>query len=123
MVKYLTNIDLNKNSLNNVVIQPLTTAPSNPKEGQIYYNSNDKHYYRYNGTSWIAYQNKITTNGILKGDGNGNISAASTEEVSTLNVDSAPTSGSNNLITSGGVYTALQNSTSSIEATLYDWTT
>lgn len=124
MPKFFGNIDLNKNEIQNATIQPLAVAPSNPKEGQIYYNTNDKNYYRYDGTSWVTYQNKILTNGLLKGDGSGNISAASTEEVTTLNVDSAPTSGSNNLVTSGGVYTALQNSGGGgVEATLYDWTT
>ena len=54
-------------------------------------------------------QNTITANGILQGDGSGNISAANTAEVTTLNIDTVPTSQSSNLITSGAVYTALQN--------------
>lgn len=49
---YLTNIDLNKNELQNAVIQNLSTAPSNPKEGQIYYNTMDKTYYGWDGTKW-----------------------------------------------------------------------
>ena len=122
MPKFFGNIDLNKNEIQNATIQPLSSAPSNPKEGQIYYNTGDKNYYRYNGTSWVTYQGKITANGFLKGDGSGNISAASTAEVTTLNIDTAPTSGSSNLVTSGGVYTALQNAGGGIEATLYDWT-
>ena len=42
----LTNLDLNKNELQNAVIQPLATAPANPKLGQIYTNSQDKVIYR-----------------------------------------------------------------------------
>ena len=110
MPKFFGDIDLNKNEIKNATIQPLAVAPSNPKEGQIYYNINDKNYYRYNGTSWVTYQGQILIEGLLEGDGEGNISAADTQEVTTLNVDSTPTSGSNNLVTSGGVYAALQNS-------------
>lgn len=50
--KYLTNIDLNKNELQNAVIQNLAIAPSNPKEGQVYYNTVDKTIYQWNGVSW-----------------------------------------------------------------------
>lgn len=39
MAKYLSNIDLNNNQLQNAVIHPLGTAPANPSDGQIYYNS------------------------------------------------------------------------------------
>ena len=51
-IKYLNNIDLNKNQLQNAVIQPLGTAPSNPIEGQIYYNSTDDKIYVYDGADW-----------------------------------------------------------------------
>ena len=54
-------------------------------------------------------QDAIEVDGILEGDGEGNISAATTQEVTTLSIDSAPTQNSNNLVTSGGIYTALQN--------------
>ena len=39
--KYLVHLDLNKNQLQNAVLQPLATAPTSPKEGQLYYNTND----------------------------------------------------------------------------------
>ena len=40
-LSYLTDINLNKNELQNVVIQKLGANPSSPAEGQIYYNSSD----------------------------------------------------------------------------------
>ena len=52
-MKYLTNIDLNKNQLINSVIHLLGTAPSSPTEGQVYYDTTDHHLYIYNGTSFL----------------------------------------------------------------------
>jgi hypothetical protein len=38
------------NSLSNAVLEP--AAPASPKEGQIYFNSTDKHFYGWNGSEW-----------------------------------------------------------------------
>lgn len=67
----LTSLNLNKNQLQNAVIQPLATPPSNPVEGQIYYNSSDKFIYRYNGTDWgpigVVYSQGSTTGAVITG--------------------------------------------------------
>lgn len=67
----LTSLNLNKNQLQNAVVQPLATPPSNPVEGQIYYNSSDKFIYRYNGTDWgpigVVYNQGSTTGAVITG--------------------------------------------------------
>ena len=115
MSNFLTNIDLSKNELQNVVLHKAASAPSNPKTGQIYFNTTDNKIYRYNGTAWVADQSLITADGILQGDGEGNITAVTAASTSTVNtviattlsIDETPTQNSTNLITSGGVYAAI----------------
>lgn len=51
-MKYITNIDLNKNELQNARVQNLATAPNNPVVGQIYFDTTDKTGYIYDGTEW-----------------------------------------------------------------------
>lgn len=59
-IKYLNNLDLNKNELQNARIQVLGTAPSNPVEGQVYYDSTDDVIKFYNGTAWLSAGGDLT---------------------------------------------------------------
>ena len=59
-IKYLNNLDLNKNELQNARIQVLATAPSGPVEGQIYYDSTDDVIKFYNGTAWLSAGGDLT---------------------------------------------------------------
>jgi hypothetical protein len=51
-MKFLNNINLNGNEIQNVTVQNLATAPSSPKAGQIYYNTVSNEFLFYNGTGW-----------------------------------------------------------------------
>jgi len=49
--KVLVNLDLTKNQILNVALQNLSSAPSNPVNGQIYYNTGDKTVYLWTVTN------------------------------------------------------------------------
>lgn len=55
-MKFVNNIDLQKNELQNAVIQNLPSDPSVgiSKEGQVYYNTTDQKLKQFNGTEWIV---------------------------------------------------------------------
>ena len=77
-MNFLTNLNLNRNELQNAVIQPLAVAPSSPKAGQIYYNSGDKFIYRFDGDNWspigVVYIQGSTAGAVITGlDGTGKV--------------------------------------------------
>lgn len=92
----LTNLDLNKNEIQNAVLQPLAAAPANPKQFQVYTNSQDKVIYQYDGEKWkpvgVVYNQVGGTGAVIVGlDASGNVS---TQKVIDLTLtDYTPVSG------------------------------
>lgn len=100
-MNYLTNLNLNKNELQNARIQNLATAPTNPVEGQIYYNTTDKTIYKWDGEQWSAMGSSYTLpiasastlGGIKVGDG------VNIEADGTLNADVESVAGKTGAVT------------------------
>ena len=59
-IKYLNNLDLNKNQLQQAVIQTASSDPSSPVAGQIYYNTTDNVLKFYNGSAFVSAGGDIT---------------------------------------------------------------
>lgn len=62
-MKFLTNIDLNKNQIVNISVHNNAGNPSNPVQGQIYFDTTTgvKKLFLYNGTAWVDLTGDITS--------------------------------------------------------------
>lgn len=70
-MQFLTNLDLSKNELQNAVIQPLATAPANPKLGQVYFDTAENALMQYKESGWarvgVVYNQTASTGAVVSG--------------------------------------------------------
>jgi hypothetical protein len=87
-LSYLTDINLNKNELQNAVIQKLSTDPSaGLTAGWIIYNTTDNQLKVYDGSNWTNVGGDITGIDITAGTGlSGTVSTSSGQHTQTINI-------------------------------------
>lgn len=92
--KFLTDILMGKDtSIINLVVDPRSSAPSLPNEGQVYYNTIDDVLYYYNGTSWQTFGDVTavltpTGSGLSGGGSNDTITLQVVVDNSTIEISS-----------------------------------
>ena len=110
--KYLIGINLNRNELQNAVIQPLASAPSSPQAGLVYFDTTLDKFGVYDGTQWV-YMGDFDGSNYVALTGNQTINGIKTFGSFPITPSSAPTTDYqvankkyvDDAITAGGGYT------------------
>ena len=94
---FLTNINLNKNELQNAAIQALGQDPLNPTQGQIYFSTVTNSLRQWTGSDWIDYLNSADgSNYIESVDANFSVVDQELHLADSVNIDTALTIGGGN---------------------------
>lgn len=109
--KFLVNLDLNKNEIQNVVIHRLAVAPANPVNGMIYFNTSDERYYLKQTSGWKDVTGRLDD--ILT---NTNAMSITDNGDGTLTIDIGNAGGANSGLLSSPHYTDLTNATNASTA-------
>ena len=113
-IPFLSNINMNQNEIQNLVIHKQTSDPSGA-EGQVYYNSSTDKVKIYNGSAWISIAGDIesvattTSNQLTVTNGTG-------PDVSLAIVTAAIANGGTGLATADQIHTFVTTQTDSIAA-------
>lgn len=128
MAKFLNNIDLNKNEIQNVRLQNLGTEPGSPVAGQIYFDTNADVIRYYDGASWVTIGQMdadlsaiaaLTGTGVLSRTGE-NTWSLNTSYVSSVNGASGAIS--NVAVTTSGLSQFASTSSSDLAGVISDET-
>jgi hypothetical protein len=104
-MKFLTVLDLQKNELQNAVLQNLATAPGSPVQGQIYYDTVADSIKVYDGAAW-ATLGAATVDSVT---GTSPISVSTVNGVATVSISAASGAAAGSM--SSAHYTLVNNST------------
>lgn len=101
---FLVDINLNKNELQNAIVQNLASNPSNPKAGQVYFNTTTNRFRVYTGTDWDEMGTgggTVTSVDASNTDGSLSISGNPITSSGTITVDHTNTI---TAVTTSGIY-------------------
>ena len=102
--KFLSNINLNQNELQNALAHKLASAPNNPVIGQEYFNTADNQKYIYTSNGWVSETTQGTTytfsTGLTETSGTVTLNQATTQALGGVIV------GSNISVNSGTISVA-----------------